>query len=110
MHNKQLTDLNLNQTGEEVGAGGSREQIKPREQRVQETQGLRVQKEEVRGGGGEGIGSRQRAGSESRVPGQRRLSGRDAKSSVQEKLPIEAEHRATHRGGPNVTNIQANHS
>lgn len=66
--------------------------------------------EEVRGGGGEGIGSRQRAGSESSVSGQGRMSSRDAKSSVQEKLPTEAEHRAAHRGGPNVTNTQANGS
>lgn len=38
--------------------------------------------------------SRQRAGSESSVSGQGRMSSRDAKSSVQEKLPTEAEHRA----------------
>ena len=89
-------------------SSGSREQIKTSEY----TRNPRAacSEEEVRGGGGEGIGSRQRAGSESSVSGQGRMSSRDAKSSVQEKLPTEAEHRAMHRGGPNVTNTQANRS
>ena len=76
-------------------SSGSREQIQTSE--CTRNPGPRVHKEEVRAGGGEGIGSRQRAESESSVPGQGRMSGRDAKASVPEKFPIEAEYRATHR-------------